>query len=326
MGAVAATLRRPLVRYVLVRIAWMLVLLFVISLATFALLEAAPGSLVQALLGDKNPSPAAIEAVKQKFHLDQPFLVRYFEWLKGALHGNFGTSVRTSEPVSGNVSSHAAVSLELASMAFVVVVVVGGLLGIFAALRRGRAADRLAVGMSVVGVSVPPFATAIVLLYLFAVLLPWFPSYGAGSGSARVTHLILPAIALALTSTGLMVKVTRAAFARELDQDYVVAALARGISFRYVLWRYVFRNALVPILTVTGLILGFLIGGAVLVEAAFSLPGLGLLLVHSVGVKDMPVVLAVTLVIAFAVLLLNLLVDLLYAVVDPRVRMGGQRA
>lgn len=318
-----AFFRQPLVRYLAVRLAWMAGLLFVISFATFVLLAIAPGSLEATLLGNKNPSPVAIAAVRQKYHLDDPLLERYWLWLTDALHGDFGASVLTLRSVTAEVGDRLMISLQLAAMGLMFVVLGGLPLGILAALRRGRSVDRVSVGFSVIGISSPPFATAVVLLYLFAIVLPLFPVYGVGGGGGdRIVHLILPGIALALTSMGLMVKATRAAFARELEQDYVVAARARGVSFRYVLWHYVFRNALIPILTVTGLILGFLIGGAVLVEVAFSIPGLGSLLVSSVTHQDLPVVLGVALVIAFAVLLLNLVVDLLYAVVDPRVRMG----
>lgn len=326
MDTVVSFARRPIVRYVLARIAWMVAILLAVSLATFVLLELAPGSLEHILLGNRNPNPIALASIRSKYHLDEPLLARYWEWLTEAVRGDFGRSIRTGEPVVDLVGAHFLVTLELAGMAWALVVVVGGSLGIIAALRHGKALDRMAVGVSVIGVSAPPFATATVLLYLFVVLLSWLPAYGSGNGADRVVHLILPAIALAFTSTGLMVKTTRAAFARELSQDYVVAALARGISFSYVVRHYVFRNALVPVMTVMGLILGFLIGGAVLVEVAFSIPGLGSLLVDSVGAKDLPAVLGVTVVIASAVLFLNLLVDLLYAAVDPRVRIGAKNA
>jgi peptide/nickel transport system permease protein len=306
----------------------MIGLLLVISFGTFVLLQVAPGSLEQTLLGsNKNPSPAALAAIREKYHLNEGLLERYWEWLTAAVRGDFGQSIRTRESVTAAVGNHLMVTLQLTVMAMLVVVCVGIPLGILAALRRGRWLDRATVGVSVMGISAPPFAMAILLLYIFSVALPWLPAYGAGAtGVDRVIHLILPAIALAVLSLGLMVKTTRAAFIRELEQDYVVAARARGVSFRDVLWRYVCRNALLPILTVAGLILGDLIGGALLVEVAFSLPGLGSLLLHSVGAFDLPVVLGVALVGAFAVLLLNLVVDLLYAVVDPRVRIGADNA
>jgi peptide/nickel transport system permease protein len=183
------------------------------------------------------------------------------------------------------------------------------------------------VGFSVVGISAPAFATGILLLYVFAVRLGWFPVFGQGSGVAnRVWHLALPATALGLTGMGLFLRLTRAGTAAALEQDYVAFARARGVARGRILRAYVLRNALVPIVTAGGLILAYLIAGAVLVEVTFALPGVGSLLVDSITAKDIPVVQGLAMLIAFTVVVINLLIDLLYLAIDPRIGFEAGRA
>jgi peptide/nickel transport system permease protein len=197
-------------------------------------------------------------------------------------------------------------------------------LGILAAVRRETAIDRGAVWLTIVGISTPAFASGIALLIVFSVELGWFPTIGAGSGFAdRLWHLTLPALALALTGLALIVRVTRAAMITALEQDYIVFARARGLSSRHVLIRYGLRNALVPVITASGLILAAMLGGVVLVEVTFSIPGLGQLLVDSVNFKDVPMVQGAVLLVAATVIAINILTDVLYTLVDPRIRLGG---
>jgi peptide/nickel transport system permease protein len=235
---------------------------------------------------------------------------------------DFGTSIRTSEPVSTVLARRLGLTLFLGAFAFLIAFVFGVALGTLAALRRRSAADRLIVGTSVAGVSAPPFATGILLLYLFAVLLPWFPAFGAGSGFVdRAYHLSLPAIALAVSGMALIVKITRAAVAEVLDQDYVTFARGRGVKDTTVLHRYVIRNALIPIVTSGGLILGYMLTGAVLVEVTFALPGLGSLLVESIEYKDVPVVQGLAILAATMIVFVNLITDLVYFAIEPRLRV-----
>lgn len=302
-------------------------LLAIISVASFCLLEFAPGDPVQVLLAGstRTPSEETIAAVKEEYHLDGSLASRYVAWAQDAVHLDFGRSMRTKESVVSGIARRTALTLQLAALSFALVLAIGIPLGVLAALRRGRPVDRTIVGGSVFAVSAPPFATGTLLLFVFAVTVPVFPAFGAGEGGVdRLWHLVLPAAALALTAVAVVVRVTRAAMARELEQDYVVFAAARGIAHRRVIWRYAFRNALIPIITASGVVLSYMVGGAVLVEIAFSLPGVGSLLVESANFKDVPMLQGLVLALGAFVLLLNLLIDVAYVVVDPRVRLGAR--
>jgi peptide/nickel transport system permease protein len=301
----------------------MAVLLAIISFGVFTLLYLAPGSSEQVLLGTRPATPETIHSIREEFHLNESFLGQYWLWVKDAVHLDFGRSIRTSEPVLGGIENRMGVTLFLGGYAFLLAMLVGIPLGVLAALRRATVVDRSIVGLSVFGVSSPAFATGIFLLYVFGVILRWFPVFGPGEGFAdRLWHLTLPAVTLALGSMALVLKLTRAAMIDALEKDYVVFALARGLPRRRVLIAYALRNALIPILTAAGLLLASLLTGAVLVEVTFALPGVGSLLVESVGFKDVPMVQGVALLTAVIVIAVNLVVDLLYLLVDPRIRFG----
>ncbi|WP_457256003.1 ABC transporter permease [Pedococcus sp. P5_B7] len=212
-------------------------------------------------------------------------------------------------------------TLTLGGYAFALTMVMGIGLGVVAATRPGSVLDRLAVGLGVVGLSAPAFVVGVVLLYLFSIQLEWFPAFGRGSGVVdELWHLTLPAFALALTSLGYVLNHTRSAMLGVLDQDYIVFARARGLSAARVLIKYSLRNALIPIVTISGIVLSSLITGAVLVEATFSVQGLGELLVQSANAKDLPVLQSVALLVAVSVMACNLLADIVYLLVDPRIR------
>jgi peptide/nickel transport system permease protein len=311
---------RSLLFFVARRLAALVVLLFGISFVVFSLLYLAPGSPEQILLGARVSTPETIAAIRAQYHLDDSFLAQYLDWLKGAIRFDFGRSIRTNEPVLTAIRERFVLTLQLGGFAFVLTMVIGVPLGIFAALKRRSTADRGVVAVSVLGVSAPTFAIGILLLYVFAVEFGWFPVFGQGSGlTGRVQHLALPAFALALTGIGLIVKITRAAVIQSLEQDYVTFALARGIPRRRVLTAYALRNSLLPIVTAAGLLLAYMLAGTVLVEVTFALPGLGSLLVDSVKNLDIPVVQALAMLIATIVVLINLISDLVYVLVDPRV-------
>lgn len=312
-----------LVRYAVRRLAAMIALLVVFSFAVFTLQNLAPGSVEQVMIGTRTSSPELRQAIRREYHLDQPFLARYWIWLRGAAQLDFGKSVRTSEPVTSGIASRFGLSATLGAFAFVLTGLVGLPLGVLAAVRRRRLADRAVSGLTVVGASAPPFATGIVLLYVFAVLLGWFPAFGAGSGALdRIWHLTLPAIALALAVMAYLVKFTRTAMIAALEQDYVMFARARGLRPRAVLIAYALRNAMIPVATAGGMILTALLTGTVLVETTFALPGLGSLLIDSIEFKDVPMVQGITMLVAAAVIVVNLLTDLVILLVDPRIRAG----
>lgn len=316
---------RTLVVFVTRRLAALGLLLLLVSFLVFTLLFLAPGSPEQVLLGTNPSSPEVIKSLRAQHHLDDSFLEQYWFWLSGALRFDFGDSIRTGRPVLSSLGSRLGVTLFLGAYAFVVSLVVGVSLGVLAAVRRRGLADRGAVALSVLGASAPAFVSGVFLLYVFAVALGWFPSYGDGTGVAdRLWHLTLPAAALSLTAIALIVKLTRAAMITALEQDYVAFALARGVPARRVILRHALRNALVPVVTGAGLVLTVVLTGAVLVEVTFSLPGLGTLLVDAVNNKDLPMLQGVAMVFAAVIVIVNLLVDILYAAVDPRIRVGQE--
>jgi peptide/nickel transport system permease protein len=312
---------RILISFLGRRIAALLVLLLGISFLVFTLLQLAPGSPEQTLLGTREQTPQLIAEVRAKYGLDDPFLERYVDWLGNAVRLDFGDSIITGRSVTSMITARAGVTLFLGFYAFIVAVVAGVVLGTLSAVRKGKLVDRASVGLSVVGVSAPAFVTGVFLLYAFAVSLGWFPSYGAGSGFAdRFWHLTLPALALAFTTTALVLRLTRVAMINALEQDYVVFARARGVPVARVIVRHAMRNALVPIVTAGGLVLVIVLTQAVLVEVTFALPGIGALLVDSVSNNDVPVVQGLAMILATTIVLVNLGVDLVYALIDPRIR------
>jgi peptide/nickel transport system permease protein len=302
------------------------ILLFIISLGVFSLLYLAPGSVEEALLGTRTASPQLLQQIRHEYHLDQPFFTQYWIWLRNAVQLNFGVSVVTGEPVRSVISRDLGDTIFLGLYAFVLALSAGLVLGVVAALKRRTAVDRGVVGLSVIAVSAPAFATGIILLYALAVAVHWFPVYGEGSGFFdRIYHLTLPAVALALTAMALVVKLTRAAMIAALDQDYIAFAHARGVASHTILTRYALRNALIPVMTSAGMILGFMLTGAVLVEVTFALPGIGSELVNAVSYKDVPLVQGIAITIATVIVLVNLMTDVAYLVVDPRVRAQAEK-
>jgi peptide/nickel transport system permease protein len=309
------------------RLVAMVALLVVISMAVFALLYVTPGDLAQILLGDQQVTPESIAAIHRQYHLDDPLPAQYLRWASGAVHLDFGRSIRTGEPVLGGIEHRLQLTLFLAVYGFLIGMGLGVGLGILAALRKGRSLDRGIVGLSVLAVSSPAFVTGIILLYLLGVLLPIFPVFGPGADLVdRLWHLTLPAVALALTGMARVKKLTRAAMITTLEQDYVAFARARGLGRARVLTAYAIRNSLNPIVTAGGFIFNQMMFGTVLVEVTFALPGVGSLLVDSINFKDIPMVQGLGVLIALVVMLVNLVIDVLYLAIDPRVRFSSVAA
>jgi peptide/nickel transport system permease protein len=239
------------------------------------------------------------------------------------LHGDLGRSINGNRRIASAIAERAGVTIFLAVMSVIIVLVLGILLGVLAAMRRGTRLDRIVVMFGVLGISSPAFVTGIFLLYVFGVVLGWFPTFGPGRGFIdRLWHLTLPAFALAFSVMAIILKITRAAMIEELDRDYVVFARARGLSPTRITFGYVLRNALIPVVTAAGLIVVTLIAGAIYVEVTFALPGLGALIVDAVQKRDIPMIQGTTLVFACFVVVVNLIVDLVYALIDPRIRFG----
>lgn len=295
--------------------------LAVVSFLVFAVLHATPGSPEQILLGSNPATPEALAAVRAKYHLDDPFLSQYWHWVTAALGGDFGLSIQTGQPVTTMLGDRLPVTVLLAIYAGIIAVLIGIPAGLLAGIRHGTASDRAVTLMTTFGISAPPFAVGILLLYLFSVALGWFPVFGAGEGVAgRLWHLTLPAIALSLTALAIIARQTRAAARGVYAQDFTTFARARGLSRRLVLSRYALRNSSLPAVTSAGLVFASFLTGAVLIEYTFALPGVGSLMVTAIANKDIPVVQAVSLFAAAVVLVMNLLADLAYTAADPRVR------
>ncbi len=296
------------------------------SFVVFGAMYLAPGSPASFLLAGRSASPEALAAINAQYHLDDPFLVRYLRWLGGVLQGDFGRSITYRTDVSRLLADRLPVTLLLITMALVLVVALGLLLGRIAAV-RGGAADSAVLVTTTFAVGTPSFVAAVLLQGLFAVRLGWFPSSGAGDGLGDMLwHLTLPAIALALYLTGMLARVTRSAMLEALDSEHVTVARSRGVPERQVIRRHVLRNSLGTVLTTGGLIVSTLLVCTVLVETAFGIGGIGQLLELSTTTKDFPTVQAVSLIIVALFMAVNLIVDLLLPLADPRVTLGSRRA
>jgi len=311
--------------FLLRRLVELVVLVLLVSFLVFTLEYLAPGSIIDALLGTAEKSPQLVATMRHEYHLDQPFIVQYALWLKGAVQLDFGRSVMLNVPVIQAIASRMQVTLVLGFFGFLIAVVAGLALGIVAALKKGTGVDRGTVGLTVLGVSAPTFATGLILLWAFAILLGWFPVIGEGDPnlSDRLWHLTLPAVALGISGTALMTKMTRAALIQALGQDAIGFARSRGVGSFRILFVYGLRNSMVPILTAAGIVIASTLTGSVLIEETFSLHGIGTLLISSIQNKDIPVVQGATVLIAVFVIVVNTLVDVAYLLVDPRTRGKG---
>jgi peptide/nickel transport system permease protein len=310
--------------FVLRRLCGGLFLLLVLSFLVFALLAASPGSPIQTLLGTHPATPEVVNELRGRYHLDDPFALQYLHWLSDAVRLDFGRSisVQAGTPVADMIYGRMALSVQLAVYCLLLVLLLGVPLGVAAGVRHGGTTDRSISLLSTVGFGAPVYALSIVLLYVFGVVLNWFPVYGAGEGLAdRVAHLTLPAVALATVLSAVVIRQTRAATLTVMRQDYITFARLRGLSPARVLIRYVLRNSAPPVVTSAGMLLIAPLSAGIFIEQAFSLPGAGSLLLSAVTSEDVPVVQGVALLLGTLVVLVNLLVDLLGILVDPRVRL-----
>ncbi|MGW1776309.1 ABC transporter permease [Streptomyces sp. NPDC002104] len=312
-------------RFAARRLAEMAATLLGASFVIFGALYLAPGNPASFLLGGRSASPEALQAINEHYHLDDPFAVRYLNWLGQVVQGDFGRSITYRTDVSRLLADRLPNTLMLMSMALVLVLVFGLLLGWIGAVRGGKADSAILV-TTTVAIGTPSFVAAVLLQGLFAVKLGWFPTGGTGEGfGGMLWHLTLPAVALALYLIGMLARVTRAAMLEILGQEHVTVARSRGVSTSQVIRRHVFRNALGTVLTTGGLIVSTLLVCTVLVESAFSVGGIGQLLELSTTTKDFPTVQAISLIMVALFMTVNLVVDLLHPLVDPRVTLGSAK-
>lgn len=315
-----------MIRYTLGRLVSLVVSLIVASMVIFAVVEVVPGDPAAFMLG-VNARPDTIAALRAEMGLDLPLAERYLAWVGGMLTGDFGISYTYRTPVSQMVLDRIGVSLPLALMALTLTILIAFPAGIYAASRRGRAGDLGVMGATQLGVAIPNFWFAMILVLIFAIHLRWvsaggFPGWDAGPAAA-LKSLILPSIALALPQAAILTRVMRSSLLDMLGEDFIRTARAKGLSRRQALWRHALRNAMIPVLTIIGLQFAFLLAGAIVIEQVFFLPGLGRLIFQSISARDLIVVESVVMLLVAMVILVNFAVDLAYAAVDPRLRARG---
>ena len=310
--------------YALKRLVILALSLALASLVIFLVVEVAPGDPASYMLGI-NARPDTVAALRAELGLDLPRAERYLAWVGGMVQGDFGTSYTYRAPVSQMVAERIRVSLPLALYALTLSVVIAFPAGIFAAARRGRAGDAGVIAATQLGIAIPNFWFAMLLVLLFAIKLRWFSAGGFPGWDdplLGLKALTLPAIALALPQAAILTRVMRSSLLDILHEDFIRTARAKGLTRRQALWRHGVRNALIPVLTIVGLQFSFLLAGAIIIEQVFFLPGLGRLIFQAITQRDLIVVESVVMLLVFAVIAVNFLTDLAYAAVDPRLRTG----
>jgi peptide/nickel transport system permease protein len=309
--------------YVVRRVVATIPVMAVVALFVFSLLYIAPGDPAAVIAGDQ-ASPADVERIRQNLGLDRPFLVRFGEWVWQILHGDLGTSIFTNLPVTTMIAQRFEPTLSLMAITLCFAVTVAVPIGVLAAWKAGTWIDRIIMAFAVFGFSVPVFVIAYLLAFVFALELEWLPVQGYTPLSEGfwpwLEHLILPAIALGCVYIALIARITRAAMLEVLQQDYIRTARAKGVGQRGILFVHALKNASVPIVTVIGIGIALLIGGAVVTESVFAIPGLGRLTVDAILRRDYPLIQGVVLLFSFIYVLVNLAIDLLYTLLDPRIR------
>jgi peptide/nickel transport system permease protein len=313
--------------FLLKRLATFVVTLILASVLIFLVMDVLPGNAAQTMLGPDAP-PDAVRALTERLGLDKPPLERYLSWVGGMLTGDLGLSYAYSSPISALIAERMAVSVPLALLSMTLTAIMAIALGVYAAARHNRIGDVAVMSLSQVGIAIPNFWFAILLILLFAVHLNWFsaggfPGWSAGFWPA-LKSLLLPAVALAVVQMAILARITRSSVLEVLREDFVRTARAKGLSRRAVLWKHVLRNALIPVVTIMGLQFANLIAGTIVVENVFYLPGLGRLVFQSISNRDIVVVRDVVMLLAALVMTINFIVDLAYVAIDPRLKHGHQ--
>ena len=307
--------------YFVQRFVTLVLTLVTASLVVFLVLQVLPGDPAAIMLG-VNARPDTLAALHHQLGLDTPLIQRYIGWVFGLLRGDFGVSYTYSVPVSELIGQRVLVSLPLAVLAIILSTAIAIPTGVFAAARRGRAGDVATMGVTQLGVAVPNFWLGLLLILLFSVRLAWFPASGFAGWDKGVwpalRSLILPALALALPQAAILARVTRSAVLETLGEDFVRTARAKGLRRHAALWRHAVPNALIPVVTIIGLQFSFLLAGTIIIENVFTLPGLGRLIFQAIAQRDLIVVQDLVVLLAGSVIIVNFLVDLTYAAIDPR--------
>ncbi|MFW5695508.1 MAG: nickel ABC transporter permease [Alkalispirochaeta sp.] len=306
-------------QYIVRRLLLTIPVVFGVSLIVFSIIRLLPGDPARALAG-VNASPQYIQQVRDRYGLDDPIHIQYGRFMQGLVTGDLGNSTFSRRPVTTEIGERFPRTLTLASISLLIATVVGVSAGIVSATRRNSIFDNASMFAALVGVAAPVFWLALMLQLLFAVQLRWLPATGMGS----VRHLILPSITLGMASAALMARITRSSMLDVLKQDFITTARSKGLAERVVIYKHALKNALIPVVTVLGLQFGILLGGAVLTETVFAWPGVGRLLVDAILRRDYPVVQGTVMLLALLFVIINLVVDVIYAFLDPRIHYQGQ--
>jgi peptide/nickel transport system permease protein len=310
-----------LLKYTLRRLLFLIPILFFVSVLIFGMSRLAPGDPVLIMIGGHQTTPEVIENIKEKYHLNKPIVQQYGIWLKQAIVGDLGESFKMKQSVSSMIAERLPLTLQLVIMSTLFTLLLAIPLGVIAAVKKNTWVDYVSSLFALSGVSSPVFFTGVLMVLLFSYKLDWLPAFGTGDGFVEnIKYMILPSLALGINMVALSSRITRSGMIEVLNTNYIQTAIAKGIPKSVIIIKHGLRNALIPLLTVTGLQIGFLIVGTVLVEYTFGIGGLGSLIINGVQNSDYPVVQGTTLFMVVVFLLLNLVVDLLYAVIDPRIR------
>lgn len=313
-----------MINYITRRVLLLIPLLLAVSLITFTLIHLAPGDPISTQFGldPRGTDQETVDRLREELGLNDPLPTQYFNYLKNLMRGDLGNSITTRSPVKDEIISRLPATLELAVAAIILVLIIAIPLGIISALNRGSIIDNLSMGGALVGVSMPSFWFGIMLMLFFSLKLGWLPSSGRGDGTfwSEVKSLIMPAVTLAAGMIGIVTRMMRSSMLEVLNQDYVWTARSKGLLPRIVLLRHTLRNALIPVLTILGLQFASLLGGTVIVETIFAWPGIGRLAINAISRRDYPVIMGTVLVFSAVFVIVNLLVDVIYTYVDPRIK------
>jgi len=305
-----------MIKYVIKRLLQAIPTVFLVTVAVFLMLHLTPGDPAQVFLGDQRSTPGMLERVREDMGLNRPLHEQYISYIGNALQGDLGRSLQTNIPVTEQIVSRLRWTIELALAAMLLASLFGISIGIIAALNHNTMIDTIAMTLALLGISMPVYWSSLLLILVFAVYLKLLPAIGQGS----IDNLILPAIALALVSAGSLARMVRSSMLEVLNQDFVLTARSKGLSEKIVISRHVLQNALIPVVTILGLMFGNLLSGAVLTETIFARLGIGKMYVEAVLQKDFTLVQGTTLFIALMYVFINIFIDLIYMLVDPRIR------
>ncbi|MGI6604779.1 MAG: ABC transporter permease [bacterium] len=304
-----------MLKYALRRLLMLIPLLLVVSILIFSMIHMMPGDPAEVIAGE-GAQPEDIENVRRSLGLDRPLHEQYIAWASKALRGDFGTSIRTGRPVSTEIGFRFLNTIRLSVISIVIATIIGLTSGIISATRRYSIYDNATMVIALIGISITPFYLGLMLMLFFSVRLGWFPLMGLESW----TGIVLPALTLAARPLAMIARMTRSSMLEVMGQDYILTARAQGLPERVIIFKHALRNAMNTVITVIGVQFGHQLGGAVITETVFALPGIGRLAVESIKARDFPTVQAAILVVAASFVIINLLVDLLYAYVNPRIR------